>query len=578
MQTNVRASYGVCTTPACAARVRCLMLDIGPTGKGATNALTADVAFGLEQRATEKRRQLALQVDSLGKWDVQNLPPPPRWLQSEEVAKSARLDAAERAVHETEAVTTVADITSVNLAAATAAGAEGSAEATLAARLRQERRDLMLTLRDTNIASLQRDSSGVNTMHLIDLAIQVDETAKRSSPEKSSAKGDVPGRGSTPGQWKQFTEEGGFRAASTLVRTPTALLNGAALERRSSEGSVRRSTRGVLPKGIPPGAAAPPSGYPPGGHCGCCDPLRRGAASEVSSHRAEPRRSFSGSQRPAGTLPASAGPGVGPGSQLPSTRPGVGLGGGGGGGGGGDAARAAPALHVQAAAQTAGLVSPDAAVYYTHAGVLHHAAHGQGGGALKAATGAAAREDVLGIRREGVGPLADRRPTPMKGVQRTEQDYALCVAAAYALLGLRGRISGRYPTAAKPSPALFMSSGYSTRYPTQGAHAVKRKALPPGAPPDGVPPLPARIDAMLTGVPPQPGQPGLASIRKLNLSQGALQPRAASVKRVPQLRPANVERALSRARQQVGTLGRAVWPLYVATDSPATVPGACSAC
>ena len=245
---------------------------------------------------------------------------------------------------------------------------------------------------------------------------------------------------------------------------------------------------------------------------------------------------------------------------------------GGGVGGGGGPAGAASALQVQAVAQTVGPGSVAAAVCYTNAGLLHRAAQG-GGGASEAAVAAvaaaavaaaAASGGVPGLRREASGgaqAAADQagRRRPMKGVPRTEEDYALCVAAAHALLGLRS------PRGARAVPVLRTSSEYSSKTSTRGppslasASKVTRKSLPQGAPPappSGYPPgvqltagggnpnLTATLfSAMSGGVPSQPPQPGqamLSHIRKLNLSQDTQQPR-----------PASVARALSRARGEM---------------------------
>ena len=46
-----------------------MLLDIGPIGDGRASDDPLGLKHGLEQRVTEKRQQLALQVDSLGQYD-----------------------------------------------------------------------------------------------------------------------------------------------------------------------------------------------------------------------------------------------------------------------------------------------------------------------------------------------------------------------------------------------------------------------------------------------------------------------------------------------------------------------------
>ena len=258
---------------------------------------------------------------------------------------------------------------------------------------------------------------------------------------------------------------------------------------------------------------------------------------------------------------------------------------------GGGSADAAPALQVQAVAQTAGPGSLAAAVCYTSAGLKHRHQKALEAGAYEAAAAAeAAQEGVPGLRREcsgGAQAAADQaaRSRPMKGVPRTEEDHALCVAAAHALLGLRS------PTGERPVPVLRTSSGHSSKDAARGPPSLSaskgnRKpplrgappAPPSGFPPSGFPPDMARAErgsqklgvsrahsladlsggggnpsanaalfrTMSGGVPPQPGQAMLSHIRKLNLSQEALQPR-----------PASVARALSRARGEMSGMERA---------------------
>ena len=712
------------------------MLDIGPVGNGLADD-PLGLRYGLEQRVTEKRRALAVLHDSLGQYDGR--------LPSDEVKESAAVCASVAAgggsgggVVDTGG----GGVDGGGDGGASVAGAAGPTKAEMEARLRQERNDLMLTLRKTDIATLQRESFG-KTMQLIDRANQVDESKRSSKGEVPSSRlleaegalmEAIPGRRSSRGTLPE-TPSGyppsGSQAAAVPAASPTSFSNGTAPKRRSSKGSGsskslrRRSSRGALPEGTPP------AGYPPDGQCGCCDPSGRGAAASTSpshraapgravcsshtltgppssallsppppppraasalapSHRAEPgpraepRRSFSGSQRPAGALPPrpagalppSAVPSevkvpspdmkVAEGSwrelctsdrictsessptndstaqakmgrslsvmaaaslqlrspstskiaepsavpnAVPSAVPAVKQGtsgrlraaeaatrlSGGGGGGGGGLAGAAGALQVQAVAQTVGPGSLAAAVCYTNAGLLHRVSQG-GSGASEAAAmmaaAAAAKQGVPGLRRQfsgGAQAVADQagRRKPMKGVPRSEEDHALCVAAAHALLGLRS------PRGVKAVPVLRTSSEHSSQHATReppslaSAQKVNRNslaALPlgappalPAAPPAGLPPgmqltagggnpnlTPTLFSAMSGGVPPPPPQPGqamLSHIRKLNLGQDAQQPR-----------PASVARALSRARGEMSEAERAARSSAVIAKSPPGMP------
>ena len=257
--------------------------------------------------------------------------------------------------------------------------------------------------------------------------------------------------------------------------------------------------------------------------------------------------------------------------------------------GGGSADAAPPARQVQAVAQTAGpgalAAAVESAVCYTSAGLKHRHQKALEAGAYEAAAAAAAeaaQEGVPGLRREcsgGAQAVADQaaRSRPMKGVPRTEEDHALCVAAAYALLGLRS------PTGERPVPVLRASAGHASKSSTRDPLSASKmnwkpppRGAPPPVPPSGFPPnmqgssqrlgvSRAQTLADLTGgnpsanaalfltmpggVPPQPPQPGqamLSHIRKINLSQEAQQPR-----------PASVARALSRARGEMSETERA---------------------
>ena len=46
-----------------------MLLDIGPVGDGRASDDPLGLKYGLEQRVTEKREQLALQLDNLGQYD-----------------------------------------------------------------------------------------------------------------------------------------------------------------------------------------------------------------------------------------------------------------------------------------------------------------------------------------------------------------------------------------------------------------------------------------------------------------------------------------------------------------------------
>ena len=229
--------------------------------------------------------------------------------------------------------------------------------------------------------------------------------------------------------------------------------------------------------------------------------------------------------------------------------------------GGGSADAAPPARQVQAVAQTAGpgalAAAVESAVCYTSAGLKHRHQKALEAGAYEAAAAAeAAQEGVPGLRREcsgGAQAAADQaaRSRPMKGVPRTEEDHALCVAAAHALLGLRS------PTGERPVPVLRASSGHASKNSTRDPLSASKvnwkpppRGAPPPVPPSGFPPdmqggsqrlgvsraqtladlsgnpsaNAALFRTMPGGVPPQPPQPGqamLSHIRKLNLSQEA---------------------------------------------------------
>ena len=287
------------------------MLDIGPVGNGLADD-PLGLRYGLEQRVTEKRRALAVLHDSLGQYDGR--------LPSDEVKESAAVCASVAAGGGSGGGVVDAGGGGVDGGGdggASVAGAAGPTKAEMEARLRQERNDLMLTLRKTDIATLQRESFG-KTMQLIDRANQVDESKRSSKGEVPSSRlleaegalmEAIPGRRSSRGTLPE-TPSGyppsGSQAAAVPAASPTSFSNGTAPKRRSSKGSGsskslrRRSSRGALPEGTPP------AGYPPDGQCGCCDPSGRGAAASTSpSHRAAPGRAVCSSHTLTGP-PSSA--------------------------------------------------------------------------------------------------------------------------------------------------------------------------------------------------------------------------------------------------------------------------------
>ena len=268
-----------------------MLLDIGPIGDGRASDDPLGLKHGLEQGVTEKRQQLALQVDSLGQYDGRLL--------LHEVEESAADGASVAAGGDSgggglDAGGDGVDGNSDGVAAA------GATKEEMEARLRQERRDLMLTLRKTDIGYLQRESFG-KTMLLIERANQVDDV-------KRSSQGEVPGsrlleaEGALMEGRSQTSPLPGRRSSGgTLLKMPSAnSLNGrqAAADaaagppvpkRRihngpdSPKGRGRRSSRGTLPEGTPPVSSLSRE------QCVCRDPSGRGAAASAApSHRAAP--------------------------------------------------------------------------------------------------------------------------------------------------------------------------------------------------------------------------------------------------------------------------------------------------
>ena len=377
-------------------------------------AATKEGAIELEQLVLEKRRVLAMQVDRLGTWEVQE----GKWVMNEE---------------------------------------EESAKAY------QERRELMMALRDSNLSTVRRDPAASGAMQLMRTHASARSSkadpAEEASPRPSGAKasepqngvaapvpaenGGVASRGENgdvanapppqplPQPPQPLPTEPGLQNKPKVVRAKSLVrAEVQAYERRSCE-LTKRAT--LPPSGWPPGMG-------PGPSCEQGDTISRQQSLPGTLHRATTT----------GSIGTDAGAGGGGGALrggLPS-RP---------------AQLPAGMTAAQLAAATRGPAgAPTLRVAQCGAAAASTGGAGVGGGtaalgvppapgATWGAPSSSSREPSQGRSAASTGAASSastasaaemRRVRPMKGVQRTDDDYALCVAAAYSLLGLAPLASG----------------------------------------------------------------------------------------------------------------------------------------